>query len=136
MTTTASKQLLAKGMGASPGTATGVIVFRSEEAVELAAKGTSVILVRIETTPEDVPGMKAAAGIITTRGGITGDAAIVARSLGKPCIASCAHLRVDYTENKLTALRDSTSAVEQEDIVLGKGDVITIDGAKGEIWAG
>jgi pyruvate,orthophosphate dikinase len=120
-------------MGASPGTATGAIVFRSEDAVALAGSGQSVILVRIETTPEDVPGMRAAAGIVTTRGGITGDAAIVARSLGKPCIASCAPLRVDYADDSLTVWRDSGDA---EDIVLKKGDVVTIDGGKGEIWAG
>ncbi len=130
-----SKQLIAKGMGASPGTATGAVVFRSEDAVELAARGTSVILVRIETTPEDVPGMKVAAGIITTRGGITGDAAIVARSLNKPCIASCSLLHLDYGENTLTVWRDSTSTAEA-DIVLKKGDVVTIDGGRGEIFAG
>jgi pyruvate,orthophosphate dikinase len=128
------KQLLAKGMGASPGTATGEIVFRTEDAVALAAQGKSVILVRIETTVEDVPGMRAAAGIVTTRGGITGDAAIVARSLGKPCIASCAPLRVDYGTNSLTVWRDSGD--DADDAVLKKGDVITIDGGKGEIWAG
>jgi pyruvate,orthophosphate dikinase len=129
-----TKELLAKGMGASPGTATGEIVFRSEDAVTLAEQGKSVILVRIETTSEDVPGMKAAAGIVTTRGGITGDAAIVARSLGKPCIASCAPLRVDYATGSLTIWRDSSG--DEDDRVLKKGDVITIDGAKGEIWAG
>ena len=126
------RQLLAKGMGASPGVATGKIVFRSEEAVTMAADGTSVILVRTETTPEDVPGMRAAAGIVTTRGGITGDAAIVARSLGKPCIASCPPMRVDYAKDSLTVWRDSTG--DESDIVLQKGAVITIDGAKGEIW--
>ena len=128
------KALLARGMGASPGTATGEIVFRSEDAVSAVAKGKSVILVRIETTPDDVPGMKVAAGIVTTRGGITGDAAIVARSLGKPCIAACAPLRVDYTEGTLTVWRDSST--DDDDIVLRAGDIITIDGAKGEIWQG
>ena len=130
------RQLLARGMGASPGTATGEIVFRSEDAVTLAAKGTSVILVRIETTSDDVPGMRAAAGIVTTRGGITGDAAIVARSLGKPCIASCPPMRVDYAKNRLTVWRDSTQDDADSDIVLEAGAVITIDGAKGEIWSG
>ena len=130
------RQLLAKGMGASPGTATGEIVFRSEDAVSRAAGGTSVILVRIETTSEDVPGMRAAAGIITTRGGITGDAAIVARSLGKPCIASCPPIRVDYAKNCLTVWRDSTREDADEDIVLQAGAIITIDGSKGEIWSG
>ena len=128
------KELLAKGMGASPGTATGEIVFRSEDAIALAAQGKSVILVRIETTPEDVPGIKVAAGIVTTRGGITGDAAIVARSLGKPCIASCAPLRVDYAAGSLTVWRDSSS--DEDDRVLKRGDIITIDGGRGEIWAG
>jgi pyruvate,orthophosphate dikinase len=128
-----ARQLLAKGMGASPGTATGAIVFRSEDAVALAAQGQSVILVRIETTPDDVPGMKIAAGIVTTRGGITGDAAIVARSLGKPCIASCPPLHIDYASNSVTVWRDS-SAEDSEDVVLKKGAIVTIDGAKGEIW--
>jgi pyruvate,orthophosphate dikinase len=129
------KQLLARGLGASPGTATGEIVFRTEEAIQLTSKGKSVILVRIETTPDDVPGMKAAAGIVTTRGGLTGDAAIVARSLGKPCIAGCAPLRVDYANESVTVWRDSTTT-DDPDIVLSKGDVITIDGARGEIWVG
>lgn len=128
-----NKQLIAKGVGASPGTATGAVVFRSDDAVQLASKGTSVILVRVETTPEDVPGMKVAAGIITTRGGITGDAAIVARSLGKPCIASCSLLHLDYGDDTLTVWRDSTTTADA-DIVLKKGDVVTMDGAKGEIW--
>lgn len=124
-------ELLAKGMGASPGKATGAIVFRSDDAVALSTEGKDVILVRIETTAEDVPGMKVAAGILTTRGGITGDAAIVARSLGKPCIASCAALHVDYTEGSVTVWRDSS---EEPDIVLKKGDLVTIDGASGEVW--
>jgi pyruvate,orthophosphate dikinase len=127
------KQLLAKGMGASPGTATGEIVFRSEDAVARSGEGKQVILVRIETTQEDVAGMKVAAGIVTTRGGLTGDAAIVARALGKPCIAGCPPLRVDYANDRLTVWRDSTK--DDADVVLHKGDVITIDGGKGEIWA-
>jgi pyruvate,orthophosphate dikinase len=131
-----ARELHAKGMGASPGTATGQIVFRSEDAVALAATGTSVILVRTETTSEDVPGMRVAAGIITTRGGITGDAAIVARSLGKPCIASCPPMRVDYAKDCLTVWRDSTTDDPDTDVVLKKGAVITIDGSKGEIWTG
>src|SRR5690606_37199759 len=98
----------AKGMGASPGTATGEIVFRSEYAVALSGQGKKVILVRIETTQEDVPGMRAAEGIVTTRGGLTGDAAIVARALGKPCITGCPPLRVDYANDRLTVWRDST----------------------------
>jgi pyruvate,orthophosphate dikinase len=129
-----ARQLLAKGTGASPGTATGHIVFHSDDAVALARAGEPVILVRIETTPEDVPGMKAAAGILTTRGGITGDAAIVARSLGKPCIASCAALHVDYASNRLTIWKDSTVS-EAPDVLLEKGALVTIDGSRGEVWA-
>jgi pyruvate,orthophosphate dikinase len=121
-------------MGASPGTATGAIVFRSEDAVELASQGKAVILVRVETTPEDVPGMKIAAGIVTTRGGITGDAAIVARSLGKPCIASCPPIHVNYAADTITVWSDSKE--DHDDIVLKKGDLLTIDGATGEIWFG
>jgi pyruvate,orthophosphate dikinase len=127
-------ELLARGMGASPGRATGEMVFRGEDAVARAAQGKAVVLVRIETTPDDVPGMTAAAGIVTTRGGITGDAAIVARSLGKPCIASCSQLHVDYVAGTLTVLRSSTDG--DEDRILRTGDAITIDGATGEIWAG
>ena len=119
---------------ASPGTATGEIVFRSEDAVSLADQGKQAILVRIETTQEDVPGIKAAAGIVTTRGGLTGDAAIVARALGKPCIATCPPLRVDYANERLTVWRDSSKS--EADVVLHKGDVITIDGGKGEIYIG
>lgn len=133
-------QLLAKGMGASPGRATGGIVFCSDDAVAAAEKGIAVILVRVETDTEDLPGMKAAAGIVTTRGGITSDAAIIARSLGKPCIASCLPLRVDYAAGSLTiwreAQQDSAAHQDRADVVLAKGDVITIDGGRGEIWAG
>lgn len=127
-----TKRLIARGMGASPGTATGAVVFHSADAVELASTGESVILVRIDTNAEDVPGMKVAAGIVTSHGGITGDAAVVARSLGKPCIASCAPLHVDYAAGRVTVWRDSAS--DEPDIVVKKGDVVTIDGAKGEIW--
>lgn len=129
-----AKQLLAKGLGASPGTATGAVTFRSEDAVALASRGTTAILVRMDATPEDVPGMKAAAGIVTTRGGITGDAAIVARSLGKPCVTSCPSLRVDYASKTLTSW--SESGADDDDIVVAEGDVITIDGTTGEIWKG
>ncbi len=134
-----TKRLLVKGTGASPGTATGIVVFRSEEAVDLAARGTDVILVRVDVTADDVPGMKAARGIVTTRGGITGDAAVVARSLGKPCIASCPTLHVDYAEERMIAWTSSPSAAaaaETDDLAIAKGTIITIDGARGEIWFG
>ncbi len=125
-------KLLAKGVGASPGTATGCVVFRSEDAVELAATGASVIFIRNETTAEDVPGMRASAGVVTTRGGITGDAAIVARTLGKPCIASCSSMRVDYSKDLLAVWQDSGDAAS--DVIVRKGDTLTIDGTKGEFW--
>lgn len=131
---TASRQLLARGTGASPGIATGAIVFDSDDALELAAKGTPTILVRIDASSDDVAAMRVAAGIVTTRGGITGDAAIVARTLGKPCIASCPPMRVDYTQNSVTVWGDSSKVDPVADIVLEKGTVITIDGGKGEIW--
>lgn len=127
-----TKALLARGVGASPGRATGAIVFRSEDAIGF---GAPVILVRIETTADDVPGMKVAVGIITTRGGLTGDAAIVARSLGKPCISGCAPMRVDYETSSLTIWKDSSDGTDAHDIVLKKGDIITIDGSTGELWS-
>lgn len=126
------KQRLARGMGASPGIATGAIVFQSDDAVMLAKQGTPVILVRIDTTAEDVPGMQVAAGIMTTRGGITGDAAIVSRTLGKPCIASCSEVHIDYANRKLTVWPSKNGG--SEDVVLKQGDVITINGATGELW--
>ena len=127
-----AKELVARGTGASPGEATGQIVFTAQDAVAFAKEGKSVIFVRMETTSEDVPGLQAAAGILTTRGGITGDAAIVARTLGKPCIASCSQMRVDYTGGgSLTVLRDSAKG---DDLVLKKGAVVTINGATGQIW--
>jgi pyruvate,orthophosphate dikinase len=119
-------------MGASPGTASGQIAFSTVDAIQLVGAGNSVILVRIETTPEDVPAMKVVAGIITTHGGITGDAAIVARSLGKPCIAVCSDLVVDYPASSLTVRKDS---VDDDEVVLKTGDTITINGGTGEIWA-
>lgn len=123
-------RLLARGVGASPGRATGVVVLRAEEAVARAAQGERVVLVRIDTNPEDVPGMQVAAGIVTTRGGVTGDAAIVARTLGKPCIASCSALHVDYAAGTVTVWG------EPGDVVVATGDLITIDGGRGEIWLG
>lgn len=125
-------KLVAKGVGASPGTATGQVVFRGEDAVELTAKGTLTIFVRNETAAEDVPGMRAAAGLLTTRGGVTGDAAIVARTLGKPCISSCSVMHVDYAREALIVRHESGDSAS--DVVVKKGDILMIDGTKGEIW--
>ncbi len=122
----APRRLLAKGLPASPGAASGVIVFSADEAEMRAQKGEAVILVRIETTPEDIHGMHAASGILTTRGGMTSHAAVVARGMGRPCVAGASGLHVDYAAKMLAA--GST--------VVRAGDMLTIDGTKGEIFVG
>jgi pyruvate,orthophosphate dikinase len=114
------------GLPASPGAATGQAVFHPDEAEELSNKGESVILVRIETAPEDFHGMVAAKAILTARGGMTSHAAVVARGMGKPCVAGAGALRVDY----------STQSVTVGDITIKKGEWITLDGATGEVFAG
>ena len=117
---------LTKGLPASPGAAVGQIVFNAEDAVEEAAKGEKVILVRIETSPEDIEGMNVAQGIMTARGGMTSHAAVVARGMGKCCVAGCSDIQVDYKEQTLS--------------VAGKkfkqGDFITLDGSTGEVFEG
>src|SRR3974390_3397188 len=90
------REVIATGLPASPGAASGEIVFSADEAEALKAKGKSVILVRVETSPEDIHGMHAAEGILTTRGGMTSHAAVVARGMGKPCVSGCGNIRVDY----------------------------------------
>lgn len=122
----AQKTQLAKGLPASPGGVNGQIVFTSEEAVEWKEQGKKVILVRIETSPEDIAGMVAAQGILTTRGGMTSHAAVVARGMGKCCVAGCGDIEVDY--------RNETMKVKG--YVLKKGDVITLDGSTGEVYLG
>jgi pyruvate,orthophosphate dikinase len=125
-----SRRLTVRGVGASPGVATGEIVFRPDEAVARAAAGHAVILVRVDAGAEDVAAIRAAVGVVTTRGGVTGDAAIVARCYGKPCIAGCSAIGVDYARDQLTIRLDAALG---GDAVLSKGQVITIDGATGEI---
>ena len=122
----AERKVIGAGLPASPGAATGEIVFSSDEAEELAAQGRKVILVRVETSPEDIHGMHAAEGILTTRGGMTSHAAVVARGMGKPCVCGVGSLRVDYRTGTLTAMG----------VTLSKGDVITIDGAAGQVLQG
>ena len=122
----AEKTLLAKGLPASPGGVNGQIVFSSEEAVEWREKGKRVILVRVETSPEDIAGMVAAQGILTTRGGMTSHAAVVARGMGKCCVAGCGEVDVDYR----------TETMKVKGYVLKKGDVITLDGGTGEVYLG
>lgn len=122
----AQKTVLAKGLPASPGGVNGQIVFTSEEAVEWREQGKKVILVRVETSPEDIAGMVAAQGILTTRGGMTSHAAVVARGMGKCCVAGCGDVEVDY--------RAETMKVKG--YVLKRGDVITLDGSSGEVYLG
>jgi len=122
----AEKKIIAKGLPASPGAASGEIVFDADEAEALKGQGREVILVRIETSPEDIHGMHAAAGILTTRGGMTSHAAVVARGMGRACVCGAGTLRVDYKAATMTA----------GDMTLRKGDIITIDGTKGEVLAG
>ena len=122
----APRKALAKGLPASPGAACGVIVFSADEAEARAAKGEAVILVRIETSPEDIHGMHAAKGILTTRGGMTSHAAVVARGMGRPCVAGAGTINVDYAQQTMSAGGKRLNA----------GDVITLDGATGEVFAG
>jgi pyruvate,orthophosphate dikinase len=122
----AERKVLAAGLPASPGAAAGEIVFSSDEAETLKAQGKAVILVRVETSPEDIHGMHAAEGILTTRGGMTSHAAVVARGMGKPCVSGAGAIRVDYAKGTLTAAGTT----------LRKGDWITIDGSKGEVLIG
>ena len=123
---TAERQVLGKGLPASPGAASGKVVFSADVAESWAEKGEKVMLVRVETSPEDIGGMHVAEGIVTTRGGMTSHAAVVARGMGTPCVSGAGELRVDYQAKTLTAGSD----------VIGEGGVITIDGASGEIMKG
>ena len=122
----ATRDLLGKGLPASPGAASGKIVFSAEEAEEMVLKGNKVILVRVETSPEDIGGMHAADGILTTRGGMTSHAAVVARGMGRPCVAGAGQMKVDY---KSATLRCGDKTVVA-------GDMITIDGSRGEVMLG
>ncbi|WP_028035539.1 pyruvate, phosphate dikinase [Chelativorans sp. J32] len=122
----AKRDMIAMGLPASPGAATGEIVFTPDEAEEMAGRGRNVILVRVETSPEDIHGMHAAQGILTTRGGMTSHAAVVARGMGKPCVSGAGTLRVDTRTGTMLAMGRSFK----------RGDVITIDGSTGQVLAG
>ncbi|WP_024879411.1 pyruvate, phosphate dikinase [Methylosinus sp. LW3] len=118
--------ILASGLPASPGAAVGEIVFDAEEAEELSAQGRKIILVRVETSPEDIGGMHAAEGILTTRGGMTSHAAVVARGMGKPCVSGVGAIRVNYEDQSFSVAGRRFS----------KGDLVTIDGSAGRVIAG
>ncbi|HUO92475.1 MAG TPA: pyruvate, phosphate dikinase [Rhizomicrobium sp.] len=122
----APKECIATGLAASPGAATGEIVFNAEEAEKLAADGKAVILVRVETSPEDIHGMHAAKGILTARGGMTSHAAVVARGMGRPCVSGAGMLKIDAKLGTLTV--GATT--------LKRGDILTIDGATGQVFKG
>ena len=122
----AERDVIAQGLPASPGAATGEIVFSPDEAEKLAAQDRKVILVRVETSPEDIHGMNAAQGILTQRGGMTSHAAVVARGMGKPCVSGAGMLKVDYKNDMMTA----------NGRVFKKGDIITLDGGKGQVLSG
>ena len=122
----AEKDIVAKGLPASPGAAVGQIVFNSDEAEKLKSQGRDVILVRVETSPEDIHGMHAATGILTTRGGMTSHAAVVARGMGRPCVSGAGALRIDYNAETMSI----------GNVTFNKGDVITVDGTVGEVLRG
>ena len=122
----ADRKVLTKGLPASPGAAVGEIVFDADRAEKLAAQGTSVLLVRIETSPEDIHGMHAASGILTARGGMTSHAAVVARGMGRPCVSGAGALKIDLKARTLRIGDESFS----------EGDVFTIDGSSGEVLDG
>ncbi|AMX99498.1 pyruvate, phosphate dikinase [Mesorhizobium ciceri] len=122
----AARDVIGIGLPASPGAATGEIVFSSADAEDLKTQGRKAILVRIETSPEDIHGMHAAEGILTTRGGMTSHAAVVARGMGKPCVSGAGSLRVDYRAGTLLSMGQT----------FRKGDIITIDGGNGQVLKG
>ena len=122
----AEKTCIARGLPASPGAASGIIVLNADEAERRAANGESVILVRVETSPEDIHGMHAAAGILTARGGMTSHAAVVARGMGRPCVSGAGSVSIDTV----------SGIVHMDSRQLTAGDVITIDGAAGEVYLG
>jgi len=132
----APKKLLARGLAASPGAAQGKIVFSADEAERRAGQGEAVILVRVETSPEDIHGMKAARGILTARGGMTSHAAVVARGMGKPCVAGCSALAVSYAEQQVTITQYDDAGRPTETVTLKKGDLITLDGGAGHVYQG
>ena len=122
----ATKNVIAKGLPASPGAATGKVTFNADDAEQLKANNQNTILVRVETSPEDIHGMNAAVGILTCRGGMTSHAAVVARGMGRPCVSGAGNIKIDYAAKLFKV--DNTEVKE--------GDIITIDGSTGEVMLG
>ncbi|HEX6114641.1 MAG TPA: pyruvate, phosphate dikinase [Geminicoccaceae bacterium] len=122
----APREVIAKGLPASPGAVSGKVVFNADEAERMATMGEAVILVRVETSPEDIHGMHAAKGILTSRGGMTSHAAVVARGMGKPCVCAAADLVIDYRRQRLSAGKRELAA----------GEMITLDGGNGTVMLG
>jgi len=122
----AARELIARGLPASPGAASGIIVLTADEAEKKANQGEKVILVRVETSPEDIHGMHAAAGILTARGGMTSHAAVVARGMGRPCVSGASEVRIDF----------DAGIVYLGETQLQAGEIITIDGGAGEVYLG
>ena len=128
---TNSVDVIAKGVGASPGAAVGKVVFSAEDAAAWAARGEDVVLVRVETSPEDVVGMSVSQGILTARGGATSHAAVVARGMGKTCITGCGALEIDYHAERVTV-----NVAGRGPVVIHQGDLLSIDGTTGEVMRG
>jgi len=122
----AKLNVVAKGLPASPGAASGQVVFAADEAEALGKEGQAVLLVRTETTPDDIHGIVQAQGILTSRGGMTSHAAVVARGMGKPCVCGCEELKIDYTNQKITI----------GSYTVNKGDILSIDGSTGQVILG
>lgn len=120
------RQVFVKGLPASPGAASGKVVFSADEAEHLSGAGQKTILCRIETSPEDIHGMHAARGIITSRGGMTSHAAVVARGMGRACVAGAGELHIDYAKQQMTV----------KSVTVKAGDIVTIDGSTGEVMLG
>lgn len=123
---TVKLNVIAKGLPASPGAASGQVVFDADEAEALGKEGQGVLLVRNETTPDDIHGIIQAKGVLTSRGGMTSHAAVVARGMGKPCVCGCDELKIDYAQQQITV----------GDYVINKGDILSIDGSTGEVILG
>jgi pyruvate, orthophosphate dikinase len=119
-------EIFATGIAASPGAVSGQVVFEATEALQLKSRGRPAILVRVETSPEDIQGMHAAEGVLTARGGLLSHAAVIARGMGKTCVVGASHLRIDYEAQTMTSLGS----------VIKRGEMVTLDGSTGRVYRG